>query len=90
MAPIQGCATTEISTLYVQPRHHGNGIGKGLLNEGLRKCAADGVPLLWLAVNSENTSAINFYLAQGFRNIGQTHFRIQQEAYLNEILSRTV
>ncbi|WP_425336129.1 GNAT family N-acetyltransferase [Sinorhizobium numidicum] len=44
--PIRGCSTTEISTLYVQPRHHGKGIGKGLLNEGLRKCATDGVPLL--------------------------------------------
>jgi len=89
-APVPGCSTTEITTLYVQPRHHGKGIGKGLLQEGLRKCAADGVPSLWLAVNSENTSAIDFYLAPGFQNVGQTHFRIGEEAYLNEVLARAV
>lgn len=90
VAPVRGCSTTEITTLYVQPRHHGKGIGKGLLREGVRKCAADGVSSLWLSVNSENTSAIDFYLALGFQNVGQTRFRIREEAYLNEILSCAV
>jgi ribosomal protein S18 acetylase RimI-like enzyme len=90
IAPVQGSSTTEITTLYVQPRHHGKGIGQGLLHEGARKCATDGVPSLWLSVNSENTSAIDFYLARGFQNVGQSYFRIREEAYLNEILSRGV
>ena len=89
-APVPCGATTEIATLYVQPGHRGKGIGKGLLREALRKCAADGVPSLWLCVNSENTAAIAFYLAQGFENIGQTHFRIRDEAYLNEVLLRAL
>ncbi|MHA6263452.1 N-acetyltransferase family protein [Arenibacterium sp. CAU 1754] len=85
--PVDGCSTTEISTLYVQPRHHGKGLGKALLAEGLRHCRENGVASVWLATNSENTPAIAFYLAQGFQNIGQTHFRIQDQAYLNQVFS---
>ena len=90
IAPVHGCSTTEITTLYVQPRHQGKGIGKGLLGKGLRECAADGVTSLWLCVNSENNPAIDFYLACGFQKVGQTHFRIRDEAYLNEVFSRAV
>ena len=90
IAPVHGCSTTEITTLYVQPRHQGKGIGKGLLGKGLRQCAADGVASLWLCVNSENNPAMGFYLACGFQKVGQTHFRIRDEAYLNEVFSRAV
>ncbi len=89
-APAPGCSTTEITTLYVQRRHQGRGIGKSLLHEGFRKSAADGVHSLWLTVNSENTSAIGFYMALGFQRAGQTCFRIQDKAYLNEVLTRAV
>jgi len=90
IAPVHGCSTTEITTLYVQPRHQGKGIGKGLLCEGLRECAADGVASFWLCVNSENNPAMDFYVACGFQKVGQTHFRIRDEAYLNEVFSRAV
>jgi len=85
-APVTGCSTTEISTLYIQPRHQGKGLGKALLNRALNLCRASDVASVWLAVNSENTSAIEFYRAQGFQTIGQTHFRIQDQAYLNVVL----
>mgnify|MGYP001092261795 CR=1 FL=1 len=86
-APVNGCSNTEISTLYIQPRHHGRGLGKGLLKAGLLHCRENNVQSVWLATNSENTSAINFYLSQGFQNVGKTHFRIQDQAYLNEVFS---
>ncbi len=79
---------TEIKTLYVQPRHHGKGIGKGLLKEALAACGARGCGSVWLAVNSENTAALTFYLANGFQSVSQTHFRIADQAYLNEVMSR--
>lgn len=84
-APIDNCSTMEISTLYVQPRHHGNGIGRALLQEALRHARDAKVPSVWLTTNSENTSAINFYTSQGFERIGTTHFRIQNQAYLNDV-----
>lgn len=35
-APVAGCCSTmEISTLYVQPRHHGRGLGRALLEQAL-------------------------------------------------------
>lgn len=81
-APVEGCSDTEISTLYVQPRHHGKGIGGALLDAGLR---AAGSRSVWLATNSENTPAIGFYLARGFEKVGTTHFRIRDQAYLNNV-----
>ncbi len=82
-APISGCGTVEIKSLYVQPRHHGRGIGGTLLQaarEGAKKHRA---PDLWLATNAENLPAIRFYHANGFDQVGKTSFYIQGEAYPN-------
>ena len=84
---IAGCSDTEITTLYVQPRHQGKQIGKQLLVRALEHCRSHGIRQPWLAVNSENVKAIDFYLANGFENVGQTHFKIQDQSYLNEILA---
>lgn len=84
-APVAGCSTIEISTLYVQPRHHGNGLGKALLEQGLCYARRIDAPSVWLTTNSENAPAIAFYLKQGFDRVGTTHFRIQDQAYLNDV-----
>lgn len=84
-APVEGCADAEISTLYVQPRHHGKGIGNCLLRAALEECRERGVSSVWLTTNAENDPAIAFYLAQGFEQVGQTHFRIGEEGYLNNV-----
>lgn len=86
-AEAPGCSNVEIATLYLQPRHRGQGIGAALLRAGLRICADLGARNPWLMVNSENTSARAFYAAQNFVEVGHTHFRIQDGAYRNEILS---
>lgn len=85
--PLSGCSTTEISTLYVQPRHHGKGIGKRLLEAGIAHCSDLGVNSVWLTTNSENSPAIRFYLAQGFRHAGNTHFRIKDQSFLNDVFA---
>ncbi|UWQ02854.1 GNAT family N-acetyltransferase [Aliiroseovarius crassostreae] len=84
-APINCASTTEITTLYVQPRHHGRGIGKALLDQVFEVCRARGIEAVWLATNSENTNAIRFYEKLGFLQIGNTHFRINDQAYLNDV-----
>lgn len=86
-APVAGCSETEISTFYVQPRHHGKGVGKRLLQAALQHCRENGDESVWLATNAENTPAIAFYLAQGFEHVGETHFRIEDQAYLNNVYS---
>jgi len=90
VAPVEGCSDTEITTLYVQPRHHGKGVGKALLKAGYDWCRDQGICAVWLATNAENTPAINFYLAQGFAHVGHTHFRLQEEAYLNNVYARAL
>ena len=78
---------TEITTLYVQPRHHGVGIGAGLLHRALTICDERGVGQPWLMVNAENDRAIAFYRRHGFVETGQTHFRINDQGYLNCVMS---
>ncbi len=83
--PVAGLSSTEIATFYVQPRHQGRGIGKALLQSALAQ--TDAPP--WLTTNAENTPAIAFYKANGFTIVGQTHFKIQDQAYLNQVLTYT-
>lgn len=85
VAPVANCSTMEISTLYVQPRHHGRGVGRSLLDQGLIYARNANSPSVWLTTNSENAPAIAFYLAQGFEKAGTSHFRIQEQAYLNDV-----
>lgn len=85
-APVDASSDLEITTLYVQPRHHGRGVGKRLLETGLQHCRDAGQTSTWLAVNAENARATAFYLANGFEMVGQTHFRIGDQAYLNHVL----
>lgn len=84
-APVSGCSDTEIATFYVQPRHHGIGIGKRLLSAALELCRERGVASVWLTTNAENDPAIGFYLRQGFEHVGETQFRIEDQGYLNNV-----
>ncbi|ANK75445.1 GCN5 family acetyltransferase (plasmid) [Ensifer adhaerens] len=85
-APVDIASDLEITTLYVQPRHHGRGLGKALLKTGLQFCLDTGQLGTWLAVNAENEKATAFYLASGFEMAGQTHFTIGDKAYPNHVL----
>lgn len=87
IAPVSGCSQVEISTFYVQPRHHGKGVGKALLAAALERCRELGATSVWLTTNAENAPAISFYLKQGFEHVGETYFRIGNEGYLNNVYS---
>lgn len=80
-------SSVEIATLYVQPRHHGRGIGQALLQAGVQVAADLGASQPWLTTNAENTAAIAFYRRQGFEVTGQTFFKIGGEAYPNVVLT---
>jgi len=84
-APVEGCSNMEISTLYVQPRHHAKGIGKRLITAAFQHCRDAGTSSVWLTTNAQNSPAISFYLAQGFECIGECRFYIEDEAYLNNV-----
>ncbi|WP_311136172.1 MULTISPECIES: GNAT family N-acetyltransferase [Pseudooceanicola] len=89
-APVPGCSTMETATLYVQPRHHGKGIGKALLAQGVDYARRADARSVWRTSNAENTPAIAFSLTQGFEKVGTTHFTTQDQAYLNDVFRRIV
>lgn len=82
---VTGCDGPEIATLYVQPRHHGKGIGRRLLAAACDQSQQRGATSLWLTTNAQNDPAIAFYLSRGFTQIGETDFRIGEGRYLNNI-----
>lgn len=78
-----GKARVEIDKLYVQPRHQAAGLGRALLQAGLAGLPP-GTPA-WLMVSSENDRALRFYRGRGFAHVGDTHFRLNENAYLNHV-----
>lgn len=78
----------EIATFYVQPRHHGAGIGSRLLSAAVQHSQDQGADAVWLTTNAENDPAIAFYRARGFEQVGETQFRIADQAYLNNVYAR--
>lgn len=87
VAPVDGLFGLEIATFYVQPRHHGKGIGSALLHVAIDYCRDKGRSEIWLTTNSENTPAIDFYQSKGFRQVGVTDFRIGDQSYPNHVLA---
>lgn len=85
-APAPGCSDLEIETLYVQPRHQGNGAGARLLEVASKFAMDTGHSNVWLTVNAENERAITFYQAKGFVRAGVAYFQIGEERYLNIVL----
>lgn len=88
--PLAGDHQTEVATLYVRPRHQGKGLGRALLLAGMQAAHEAGATSIWLTTNSENAPAIAFYLAQGFERIGITQFRIEDQAYQNDVFARVL
>ena len=82
--PVDGRVTTELTSLYIQPRHQGRGLGAALLHAAL---AAQAGPV-WLAMNAENSAARAFYLAHNFTKSGEVAFKIGDSSYPNDILVR--
>jgi ribosomal protein S18 acetylase RimI-like enzyme len=62
--------TVMLHQLYVRPASQGRGIG-GLLLDEIASCFPD-ADKVRLEVAQENASAVAFYLAQGFSNVGRT------------------
>lgn len=87
--PLPQCSDFELTRLYVQPRHKGKGKGAALLQYAIDHARTLGFASLWLAVNAENSAAIRFYQKLAFETVGNTHFRIGDQAYENYVMRLT-
>ena len=66
----------EIHMLFIDPRHHGRGVGTALLDDVARD-----FPVLRVDVNEENPSGRRFYAARGFRQVGRSEIDGQGRAH---------
>lgn len=63
-------ATCLISKIYVSRAARNLGLGRALLNFTENLCRQRQLHTLWLTVNKQNATAINWYTRKGFINIG--------------------
>ena len=61
IAGFLGYAEGKVEMLFVDPTHHGLGIGRALLSDAVGRLGANQVD-----VNEQNPKALGFYLSQGF------------------------
>jgi len=69
----------EIKNLYVLPRLQNKNIGRKLLEKAILRYNGN----LWLTCWEKNTSALYFYKAMGFIEIGESFFKLGDELYRN-------
>lgn len=62
--------TAEVANFAVDAAYRGAGIGRALLNAGLKACRADGAEKCELEVRAGNTPAKSLYRSIGFREVG--------------------
>ncbi|AWB44520.1 acetyltransferase [Paenibacillus sp. CAA11] len=82
-----GLSHDKVEMLFVDPKYHGQGIGRNLLNHAYSLCGAG----LKVDVNEQNSPAHQFYKKYGFVDIGRSaldesgrpypliHMMLQQE-----------
>ncbi|WP_457206982.1 GNAT family N-acetyltransferase [Nocardioides sp. P5_C9_2] len=68
--------TIELSKMYVDPAHHGDGSATRLIEATLAAAAATGAAGVWLSVSEENARANAFYARYGFERVGRRRFAI--------------
>lgn len=61
-----GAADGEIWTMYVNPTHWRNGVGKALMGRALSALEKQGFANVWVWVLQDNLQAIAFYSSCGF------------------------
>lgn len=87
--PMSGLsAGTELVRLYVQRHAHRQGIGQALLQQAEALTCEAGQPFLWLSAWVENHRARGFYQAQGYEEVGITHYEFGGNAYENRLLQK--
>ena len=79
-----------ISSLYVLPAYQGSGLGRKLLAIAEEKARRYGVEQLWLAVMTDNTTALAWYAKLGFVFVDEEPFTIGGTRITHRIGYRTI
>jgi ribosomal protein S18 acetylase RimI-like enzyme len=82
--------SAELQRLYVLPEYHGTNSTKLLVSEALKECSKEGIVTVWLSVYSGNSRAKMFYSKFGFKKIGTTYFKMDNEKHLDIIMVASI
>lgn len=85
-----GPSDLELKRIYLLARHHGGGVGAGLMAAAVEAAASAGARRLLLGVYGENAAAIGFYDRQGFSKAGVRKFTVGANVYDDLILARSI
>jgi ribosomal protein S18 acetylase RimI-like enzyme len=80
----------ELDRLYVLARFGGRGIGTLLLRRAEAVAAQQRASMMWLTAWVGNHHALGFYARRGYRDVGATVYRFQDEQYENRVLTRAL
>ncbi|MDM0018750.1 GNAT family N-acetyltransferase [Variovorax saccharolyticus] len=76
-----------LGTLAVDPRRHGQGVGRAMVADAIERLRADGIRRIELYAESDNTQALRFYRQLGFVHEGTLrdfYKRADQAHYVDE------
>ncbi|GAB2950137.1 N-acetyltransferase [Hymenobacter coalescens] len=78
----------ELQRLYVQQDWQGTGLGAALLRRCLDEARQRGCRSLVLSVWDKNAKALEFYRRKGFKQIGETEYRVGHDVQNDFILRK--
>ncbi len=78
----------ECKKLYVQRHFKRMGIGQELLHNAEQIATASSASCVWLTAYIANATAIRFYEAMGYKDIGRTDYCFEGVAYENIIFAK--
>jgi len=76
-----------LGTLAVDPRHHGQGVGRAMIDDALTRLRDEGALRVELFAESDNPRALRFYQSLGFVHEGTLrgfYKRAAQDHYVDE------
>ncbi|MEX0299697.1 MAG: GNAT family N-acetyltransferase [Kordiimonas sp.] len=62
--------SSELKQIYILADHYGDGVGRALYSDALKKISARNRSAIWLLVSDLNSRAQAFYKKQGFEYLG--------------------
>lgn len=75
-----------ISKLYVKQAIRGEGVGLYLLDFVKGQCKRKGIHSIWLTVNRNNQSTIDWYLRRGFKVTAETRKDIGEGYFMDDFI----
>ena len=82
-------SAVELSTLYIDRRYQGRGLGTALMNHALAWAAHQAYERMWLCVWQKNQQALAFYQRFGFVIVGEIEIVVDDVVFHDWVMHRS-